>query len=168
MALVAGATRGAGRAIAVELARAGCFVYATGRTSRSAGPSEMGRPETIEETAERVPVFALSRFMGTSIAMIDLHYGHLAVDSHEHAVSLLDGGVACDRVCSVCVPVSYPRDVVNSQKQITKAAATLSSSVYERGSGSSSAFSSRSGSNERNIAAPFASGSPDCRSHIRS
>jgi integrase len=35
------------------------------------------------------PVFALPRFMGTSIAMIDLHYGHLAVDSHEHAVSLL-------------------------------------------------------------------------------
>jgi hypothetical protein len=28
--------------------------------------------------------------MGTSIAMIDLHYGHLAVDSHQHAVSLLD------------------------------------------------------------------------------
>jgi hypothetical protein len=38
----------------------------------------------------RVPVFALSRFMGTSIAMIDLHYGHLAVDSYQHAVSLLD------------------------------------------------------------------------------
>ena len=37
-----------------------------------------------------VPVFAVSRFMGTSIAMIDLHYGHLAVDSHQHAVSLLD------------------------------------------------------------------------------
>ena len=37
-----------------------------------------------------VSVFALSRFMCTSIAMIDLHYGHLAVDSHEHAVSLLD------------------------------------------------------------------------------
>jgi integrase len=37
-----------------------------------------------------VPVFALSRFMGTSIAMIDLHYGHLAVDSYQHAVSLLD------------------------------------------------------------------------------
>ncbi len=37
-----------------------------------------------------VPVFALSRFMGTSIAMIDLHYGHLAVDSYRHAVSLLD------------------------------------------------------------------------------
>jgi hypothetical protein len=37
-----------------------------------------------------VPVFALTRFMGTSIAMIDLHYGHLAVDSYQHAVSLLD------------------------------------------------------------------------------
>ena len=52
VALVAGATRGAGRAIAVELARAGFFVYATGRSSRSSGPSEIGRPETIEETGE--------------------------------------------------------------------------------------------------------------------
>jgi integrase len=37
-----------------------------------------------------IPVFAVSRFMGTSIAMIDRHYGHLAHDSREHAVSLLD------------------------------------------------------------------------------
>src|SRR5512133_803953 len=51
VALVAGATRGAGRAIAVELARAGFFVYATGRSSRVSGRSELGRPETIEETA---------------------------------------------------------------------------------------------------------------------
>jgi NAD(P)-dependent dehydrogenase (short-subunit alcohol dehydrogenase family) len=52
--LVAGATRGAGRAIAVELARAGFYVYATGRSSRTAGPSEIGRPETIEETEELI------------------------------------------------------------------------------------------------------------------
>ena len=52
VALVAGATRGAGRAIAVELARAGAYVYATGRSSRVTGPSEIGRPETIEETGE--------------------------------------------------------------------------------------------------------------------
>jgi NAD(P)-dependent dehydrogenase (short-subunit alcohol dehydrogenase family) len=52
VALVAGATRGAGRAIAVELARAGFHVYATGRSSRTTGPSEIGRPETIEETGE--------------------------------------------------------------------------------------------------------------------
>lgn len=52
VALVAGATRGAGRAIAVELARSGAFVYATGRSSKVTGPSEIGRPETIEETEE--------------------------------------------------------------------------------------------------------------------
>lgn len=52
VALVAGATRGAGRAIAVELARAGAFVYATGRSSRKAGPSDMDRTETIEETGD--------------------------------------------------------------------------------------------------------------------
>jgi NAD(P)-dependent dehydrogenase (short-subunit alcohol dehydrogenase family) len=54
VALVAGATRGAGRAIAVELARAGLFVYATGRSSRVAGRSEIGRPETIEETGDLI------------------------------------------------------------------------------------------------------------------
>jgi integrase len=37
-----------------------------------------------------LPVFAVSRFMGSSIAMIDRHYGHLAHDSREHAVALLD------------------------------------------------------------------------------
>ena len=52
VALVAGATRGAGRAIAVELARAGLYVYATGRSSRAAGRSEIGRPETIEEIGD--------------------------------------------------------------------------------------------------------------------
>jgi NAD(P)-dependent dehydrogenase (short-subunit alcohol dehydrogenase family) len=52
--LVAGATRGAGRAIAVELARAGLYVYATGRSSRESGPSEIGRLETIEETGELI------------------------------------------------------------------------------------------------------------------
>src|SRR5690242_5727369 len=54
VALVAGATRGAGRAIAVELGRAGFHVYATGRSSRTAGPSEIGRPETIEETGDLI------------------------------------------------------------------------------------------------------------------
>ncbi len=54
VALVTGATRGAGRAIAVELGRAGATVYATGRSSRALGPSEIGRPETIEETGELI------------------------------------------------------------------------------------------------------------------
>jgi NAD(P)-dependent dehydrogenase (short-subunit alcohol dehydrogenase family) len=54
VALVAGATRGAGRAIAVELARAGGYVYATGRSSRTEGRSEVDRPETIEETGDLI------------------------------------------------------------------------------------------------------------------
>ena len=53
VALVAGATRGAGRQIAVRLGEAGATVYATGRSTR-AHRSEMNRPETIEETAELV------------------------------------------------------------------------------------------------------------------
>ena len=53
VALVAGATRGAGRGIAVELGAAGATVYCTGRSTRGQR-SELDRPETIEETAERV------------------------------------------------------------------------------------------------------------------
>ena len=53
VALVAGATRGAGRGIAIELGAAGATVYCTGRSTR-AKRSEMDRVETIEETAELV------------------------------------------------------------------------------------------------------------------
>jgi NAD(P)-dependent dehydrogenase (short-subunit alcohol dehydrogenase family) len=53
IALVAGATRGAGRAIAVMLGAAGATVYCTGRSVRG-NPSDLGRSETIEETAEMV------------------------------------------------------------------------------------------------------------------
>ena len=53
VALVAGATRGAGRGIAFELGAAGATVYLTGRTTRTQR-SEYNRPETIEETAELV------------------------------------------------------------------------------------------------------------------
>ncbi|OQO92913.1 SDR family oxidoreductase [Saccharomonospora piscinae] len=53
VALVAGGTRGASRAIAVELGRAGAHVYVTGRTSGE-HRSEVGRSETIEGTVELV------------------------------------------------------------------------------------------------------------------
>lgn len=53
VAVVAGATRGAGRGIAVKLGEAGATVYVTGRSVRG-GASDMARPETIEETAEMV------------------------------------------------------------------------------------------------------------------
>ncbi|MET7470088.1 SDR family oxidoreductase [Micromonospora sp. NPDC005222] len=63
VALVAGATRGAGRQIAVQLGAAGATVYATGRSTRERR-SEMDRPETIEETAELVTAAG-----GTGIAV---------------------------------------------------------------------------------------------------
>ena len=53
VAVVAGATRGAGRAIAEELEAAGATVYCTGRTTRNER-SDIDRAETIEETAELV------------------------------------------------------------------------------------------------------------------
>ncbi|MFJ1551897.1 SDR family oxidoreductase [Streptomyces sp. NPDC088246] len=63
IALVAGATRGAGRGIAVQLGAAGATVYVTGRTTRERR-SEYDRPETIEETAELVTAAG-----GTGIAV---------------------------------------------------------------------------------------------------
>ena len=63
VALVAGATRGAGRGIAVGLGAAGATVYVTGRTTRERA-SEYGRAETIEDTAELV-----DRAGGTGVAV---------------------------------------------------------------------------------------------------
>lgn len=57
IALIAGATRGAGRGIAIALGEAGATVYCTGRSSGKRPrrrPATPGRPETIEETAELV------------------------------------------------------------------------------------------------------------------
>jgi NAD(P)-dependent dehydrogenase (short-subunit alcohol dehydrogenase family) len=54
IALVAGATRGAGRGIATALGEAGATVYCTGRSSRMARRRAVKQPETIEETAELV------------------------------------------------------------------------------------------------------------------
>src|SRR4051794_3385673 len=53
IALVTGATRGGGRGIAVALGEVGATVYCPGRSTR-ASPSELNRPETIEETAALV------------------------------------------------------------------------------------------------------------------
>jgi NAD(P)-dependent dehydrogenase (short-subunit alcohol dehydrogenase family) len=63
VALVAGATRGAGRGTAVALGEAGATVYCSGRSTRQQR-SEYDRPETIEETAELVTAAG-----GTGIAV---------------------------------------------------------------------------------------------------
>src|SRR5262245_11224622 len=53
VALVTGASRGAGRGIAIELGTAGATVYVTGR-SVSGGPTTDGVPGTIDETAREI------------------------------------------------------------------------------------------------------------------
>jgi NAD(P)-dependent dehydrogenase (short-subunit alcohol dehydrogenase family) len=70
VALVAGATRGAGRGIAAALGEAGATVICTGRSTR-ARRSEYDRPETIEETAELV-----NELGGTGIAIAADHLEH--------------------------------------------------------------------------------------------
>ena len=83
VALVAGATRGAGRGIARALGEAGAIVYCTGRSSRE-GPVNPERPETIEETAELVTAAG-----GTGIAVRADH-------TEEAVVEALFGRVRAD------------------------------------------------------------------------
>jgi NAD(P)-dependent dehydrogenase (short-subunit alcohol dehydrogenase family) len=72
---VAGATRGAGRGIAIELGAAGATVYVTGRTTRER-QSEYRRSETIEETAELV-----RQAGGEGIAVPTDHFDPVQVQS---------------------------------------------------------------------------------------
>jgi NAD(P)-dependent dehydrogenase (short-subunit alcohol dehydrogenase family) len=73
VALVAGATRGAGRGTAVSLGEAGATVYCTGRTTGERR-SEYDRPETIEETAELVTA---AGGVGIAIAVDHLEAGQV-------------------------------------------------------------------------------------------
>ena len=75
VALVAGATRGAGRGIAVELGAAGATVYVTGRTTRQQR-SEYNRAETIEDTADLV-----TEAGGTGIAVPTDHLDPAQVEA---------------------------------------------------------------------------------------
>jgi NAD(P)-dependent dehydrogenase (short-subunit alcohol dehydrogenase family) len=84
VALVAGATRGAGRGTAVALGEAGAVVYCTGRTTKDQ-TSDYRRPETIDETAAMV-----SAAGGTGIAVAADHLNAPEVEAlvrridHEH------------------------------------------------------------------------------------
>ncbi len=81
VALVAGATRGAGRGIAVELGARGATVYVSGRSTRGRR-SEYDRPETIEETAELVTAAG-----GQGIAVVA---DHLVPEQVEALVGRID------------------------------------------------------------------------------
>jgi NAD(P)-dependent dehydrogenase (short-subunit alcohol dehydrogenase family) len=102
VALVAGATRGAGRGIAVELGAAGATVYCTGRSTRAAGSAVAGaggtvrhdRPETIEDTADLVTAAGgtgiavptdhlVPEQVARLVARIDADHGRLDVVVHD-------------------------------------------------------------------------------------
>ena len=89
VALVAGATRGAGRGIARALGEAGATVYCTGRSVRG-NPSPYERPETIDDTADMIRAAGGTAFavrvdhtveaeVGALIARIDREHGRLDV-----------------------------------------------------------------------------------------
>ena len=81
---MAGATRGAGRGIAVELGAAGATVYCTGRSVRG---RTTGRPETIEETAEMA-----TRAGGNGIAVQVDHSQPDQVQELLHRIESEQGG----------------------------------------------------------------------------
>ena len=91
VAVVAGATRGAGRGIAAALGEAGATVICTGRSSvtGNAGSDYPGRPETIEETAALVDSLG-----GTGVAMqvdhLDAGQVHRLADLIEAEYGRLD------------------------------------------------------------------------------
>ena len=87
VAVVAGATRGAGRGIAAALGEAGATVICTGRTTRAAR-SEYDRPETIEETAELV-----TQLGGTGIAVAIDHLDRERVKSLAQEIQSRHGRV---------------------------------------------------------------------------
>jgi NAD(P)-dependent dehydrogenase (short-subunit alcohol dehydrogenase family) len=75
VAVVAGATRGAGRGIAAALGEAGATVVCTGRSSRTGAlRSDYDRAETVEETAELVTGLG-----GTGIAAVVDHLDRVQV-----------------------------------------------------------------------------------------
>lgn len=105
VAIVAGATRGAGRGIAVALGEAGATVYCTGRTTRT---RPQRRPETIEETAELV-----TRAGGEGVAVVCDHLDEAQVealaarvrDTHGGADLIVDDIWGGDELIEFGVPV---------------------------------------------------------------
>jgi NAD(P)-dependent dehydrogenase (short-subunit alcohol dehydrogenase family) len=125
VALVAGATRGAGRGIAVALGEAGATVYCTGRSTR-AKRSEYDRPETIEETAEQVTAAG-----GTGIALqVDhLESGQVAalverIDAEQGRLDVLVNDIwGGERLFEWNVPV-WEHDLANGLRLVRLAVET--------------------------------------------
>ena len=121
VAIVAGATRGAGRGIAVELGAAGATVYCTGRSVRG---QTTGRPETIDETAERV-----TKAGGKGIALRVDHTNPLEVEAligrinkaqHEHLDIIVNDIWGGDELAQWGVPF-WAHDLDRGLKMLDRA-----------------------------------------------
>ena len=90
VAVVAGATRGAGRGIAAALGEAGATVICTGRSTRAHGSSgsDYNRPERLEDTAELV-----TRLGGTGIAMRVDHLNSAEVEQLANDIRRTQGHI---------------------------------------------------------------------------
>jgi NAD(P)-dependent dehydrogenase (short-subunit alcohol dehydrogenase family) len=125
VALVAGATRGAGRGTAVALGEAGATVYCTGRTTREQR-SESDRPETIEETAEQVTAAG-----GTGIAVRVDHLEPEQVADLVHRIDAEQGRLDVlvndvwggDRFIEWSTPV-WEHDLANGLRMVHRAVDT--------------------------------------------
>jgi NAD(P)-dependent dehydrogenase (short-subunit alcohol dehydrogenase family) len=121
IALVAGATRGAGRGIAVELGAAGATVYCTGRSVRG---QTTGRPETIDDTAELV-----TKAGGKGIAVrvdhtkpleVETLIGRINKEQHGHLDIVVNDIWGGDELAQWGVPF-WAHDLDNGLKMLDRA-----------------------------------------------
>ena len=76
-----------------------------------------------------ISTFDLCRYMGTSLTMIDRHYGHLACDAREHAIALLDAHAANDAAAPTTWTLGGQRARPPSPQRERKRPATQDSST---------------------------------------
>jgi NAD(P)-dependent dehydrogenase (short-subunit alcohol dehydrogenase family) len=121
VALVAGATRGAGRGIAVELGAVGATVYCTGRSVRG---QTTGRPETIDDTAELV-----TKAGGKGIAVrvdhtkpleVETLIGRINKEQHGHLDIVVNDIWGGDELAQWGVPF-WAHDLDNGLKMLDRA-----------------------------------------------
>jgi NAD(P)-dependent dehydrogenase (short-subunit alcohol dehydrogenase family) len=121
VALVAGATRGAGRGIAVELGAAGATVYCTGRSVRG---QTTGRPETIDDTAELVTKAGgkgiAVRVDHTKPAEVEALIEHINKQQHGHLDVVVNDIWGGDELSQWGVPF-WAHDLDNGLKMLDRA-----------------------------------------------
>jgi hypothetical protein len=96
---------------------------------RAAGIEPLRQPYDLRHTYSTFALraglssFALSRYMGTTLAMIDLHYGHLASDGRQHAAALLDALAREKAVDAGWTPPPRPANPLSNKQRRQRSSA---------------------------------------------